>query len=46
MFEAVGNRVIYLKRLSMGNLRLDESLPEGKYRELSEEELLQLKDRK
>lgn len=45
MFEAVGNRVIYLKRLSMGNLCLDESLPEGKYRELSGEELQQLRDR-
>lgn len=45
MFEAVGNRVIYLKRLSMGNLRLDESLPEGNYRELSEDELQQLKYR-
>ena len=45
MFEAVGNRVIFLKRLSMGNLRLDDSLPDGDYRELSEEELQQLKYR-
>lgn len=39
MFEAVGKKVIYLKRLSMGPLSLDESLPLGEYRELTEEEL-------
>ncbi|WP_342598656.1 pseudouridine synthase [Psychrobacillus sp. FSL H8-0483] len=39
MFEAVGKKVVYLKRLSMGSLKLDESLPEGTYRELTEEEL-------
>lgn len=38
MFEAVGKTVIYLKRLSMGALLLDESLPEGSYRELTEDE--------
>lgn len=44
MFEAVGNKVIYLKRLSMGTLKLDESLKEGEYRELQEEEIQQLKN--
>ncbi len=39
MFAAVGNRVIYLKRLSMGPLKLDEDLLEGEYRELTEEEM-------
>ncbi|MFD1953404.1 pseudouridine synthase [Paenibacillus thailandensis] len=39
MFEAVGKKVVYLKRVSMGPLRLDESLPEGTYRELTEEEV-------
>ena len=39
MFEAVGCRVIYLKRLSMGSLVLDEDLPEGRIRELTEEEV-------
>lgn len=39
MFESVGKKVIYLKRLSMGALKLDESLMEGSYRELTEEEL-------
>ncbi len=42
MFEAVGKKVIYLKRLSMGALKLDESLEEGTYRELTEEELMAL----
>ena len=44
MFEAVGKKVIYLKRISMGSLELDESLKLGEYRELTEEELSQLKD--
>lgn len=43
MFEAVGKRVVYLKRISMGPLGLDESLELGEYRELTEEELIQLK---
>jgi len=42
MFEAVGKQVVYLKRLSMGPLSLDESLELGSYRELLEEELQQL----
>lgn len=42
MFEAVGKQVIYLKRLSMGPLTLDERLALGTYRELTEEELQQL----
>ncbi|MDR7073850.1 pseudouridine synthase [Fictibacillus barbaricus] len=39
MFEAVDRTVVYLQRLQMGNLKLDETLPLGSYRELSEEEL-------
>lgn len=39
MFEAVDKKVIYLKRLSMGTLRLDENLKLGEYRTLTEEEL-------
>lgn len=39
MFVAVGKQVVYLKRLSMGPLSLDENLPLGSYRELTEEEL-------
>ncbi|HEX2924902.1 MAG TPA: pseudouridine synthase [Ruminiclostridium sp.] len=39
MFEAVGKKVIYLKRLSMGNLRLDESLKLGECKELGESDI-------
>lgn len=39
MFEAVGKKVVYLKRLSIGPLQLDESLPLGAYRELTDEEV-------
>ncbi len=45
MFEAVGKRVTYLKRLSMGSLQLDESLALGEYRELTSEELTGLQNR-
>ncbi|WP_053218847.1 pseudouridine synthase [Virgibacillus senegalensis] len=39
MFESVGKKVTYLKRLSMGSLELDSELQTGEYRELTEEEL-------
>lgn len=39
MFESVEKKVLYLKRLSMGKLKLDESLELGAYRELTEEEV-------
>ena len=39
MFAARGKEVVGLKRLSMGGLKLDPSLPEGAWRELTEEEL-------
>lgn len=39
MFESVDKKVIYLKRLSMGTLKLDERLKLGEYRPLTEEEL-------
>ena len=42
MFEAVGKKVIYLKRISMGTLYLDENLKLGEYRALTEEELKHL----
>lgn len=44
MFQAVGKRVVYLKRISMGPLPLDESLELGEYRELTEEEIALLKE--
>lgn len=39
MFQAVDKRVIYLKRITMGPLPLDETLELGEYRELTDEEL-------
>ena len=39
MVEKVGKKVTYLKRIQMRNLKLDENLKLGEYRELSEEEL-------
>ncbi|TKH42968.1 16S rRNA pseudouridine(516) synthase [Paenibacillus terrae] len=39
MFEAVGKKVTYLKRTAMGPLTLDNQLPLGSYRELTNEEL-------
>ena len=39
IFTALGNRVTYLKRISMNNLALDPALEPGKYRELSAQEL-------
>lgn len=42
MFQAVGKEVIYLKRLRMGILILDENLGIGEYRPLTKEELEKL----
>ena len=39
MFEAFGLNVIYLKRLSMGGLKLDPDLQEGQWKILSEKEI-------
>ncbi|MGM9579353.1 MAG: 16S rRNA pseudouridine(516) synthase, partial [Evtepia sp.] len=38
MLAARGKPVVYLKRLSMGPLTLDPSLPAGRWRMLSQEE--------
>ncbi len=43
MFEAVDNKVVYLKRISMGNLKLDEQLKKGEFRTLTEVEIQFLK---
>ena len=43
MFEACGKKVVYLKRLSMGTLTLDPTLPEGEWRELTKEEVRMLR---
>lgn len=45
MFESVDKKVIYLKRLSMGKLKLDEALALGEYRELTDEEVKMIEER-
>lgn len=42
MLKAVGCYVIYLKRVAIGNLILDETLEKGKYRALTEHEVEKL----
>lgn len=44
MFEALSMKVLYLKRVSMGPLSLDQSLNLGEYRELTKEEVFLLKN--
>ncbi len=44
MFAATGHDVLTLRRLRFGPLSLDESLPEGSWRELTEEEIRLLKE--
>lgn len=43
MFLAYGVKVIYLKRLSFGGFELEDTLPAGAYRKLTEQEILHLK---
>lgn len=42
MFHAVGKEVVYLKRLAMGTLTLDENLQPGQYRVLTDKEIDEL----
>lgn len=44
MLSAVGNEVVYLKRLSIGSLQLPKDLAPGCFRELTKEELSRLKE--
>ena len=39
MFSQLGNEVVYLKRVKMGQLELDPAIPLGGYRELTKEEV-------
>jgi 16S rRNA pseudouridine516 synthase len=43
LFEALNNNVLNLKRVAIGNIKLDSELLEGYYRELTEEEVEELK---
>lgn len=44
MFQAVGKEVVYLRRESMGSLKLDQKLKPGEYRLLTKEELEDVTD--
>lgn len=44
MVKAIGGNVTYLKRISMGNLFLDENLKKGDFRPLTDDEVLGLKN--
>lgn len=43
MFEAIGKKVVYLKRIRIGGLQLDDTLRPGECRELTSEEVTLLK---
>ena len=45
MFLSRGKTVLYLKRLSMGGLSLDQKLGKGEYRYLTEEEVAKLREK-
>lgn len=45
MFGYVNNEILYLRRLTFGGLKIDESLKEGEYRLLTDEEVYLLRNR-
>ena len=45
MFESVNKKVTYLKRVTFGNLKLDENLKLGEYRKLTKQEINLLKEK-
>lgn len=44
MLESIGCRIFYLQRISIGLLKLDNSLAEGEFRPLTPEEIKMLKE--
>ena len=44
MFAKIGTEVVYLERIQMANLKLDEHLLQGEYRALKDDELSKLLD--
>jgi 16S rRNA pseudouridine516 synthase len=44
MMQSMGHPVLYLKRLTMGSLRLDDKLQMGQYRPLTQEEIDMLRE--
>lgn len=45
MFEALDKKVVYLKRIAMGDIELDPNLNLGEFRYLTEDEIYKLKNR-
>ena len=45
MFKMVNKEVLYLKRISFGNVTLDENLQEGEYRLLNDEDIKKLQNK-
>lgn len=43
MFNSLGKNVVYLRRIRFGPIKLEDSLEEGEYRELSKEEIESIK---
>lgn len=43
MLHTVGNEVVYLKRIRMDRLQLEDSLEKGAYRRLTDEEVESLR---
>ena len=46
MFEKLDNKVIYLKRVQFGEIKLDDKLELGQYRELTDDEIVLFKQGK
>lgn len=44
MFHQLGKEVVYLKRVEMAGIRLEDSLEKGKWRQLTEKEIEKLKE--
>ena len=42
MFDAVGTKVTYLKRIRIGNLSLDPNLKLGEYKKIKKETIINL----
>ena len=44
MFHQLGKEVVYLKRVEMAGIRLEDSLEKGQWRQLTEKEIVKLKE--
>ena len=44
MFHKLGKEVVYLKRVAMAGIKLEDSLEKGQWRQLTEKEIEKLKE--